>query len=269
MKKVISAVFKVESEGYQALAELRNAPANDGFAVSEAFLVKQGKDGLKVLDSFDTGAESSDDMAIGSLLGALVGVMGGPIGMLLGGSYGMLLGSLVDDADILDNASIIERVSTQITEGEVAIIALADEAEEGFLAKKLSAFTDVNVISENAEDIAEEIMHAEKVEREMAKEARKKLFEEKKASAKETLEDRKAKIREKFQELNSTEIHFGKKPVDSSKEKSQPEELTGEETEKISGGAGDDLCPQFNKSGYLVCQYGKGSRSECPSCYYY
>ena len=218
MKKVISAVFKVESEGYQALSELRSAPANDSFEVSEAFLIKKEKDSLKVLDSFDTGAESLDDMEIGSLIGTFLGIMGGPIGMLLGGSYGMLLGSLVDEADILDNTSIIERVSTQIAEGEVAIITLVNENEEGAVEKNFSAFTEVDVITENAEEVAEEIMHAEEVEREMAREARKKLFEEKKASAKLAMEDRKAKIKEKFQELNSTEIRFGKAPDDSNKE---------------------------------------------------
>lgn len=205
MKKVISAVFKVESEGYQALSELRNAPTNDGFEVSEAFLIKKGQNDLKVLDSFDTGAESLDDMAIGGLLGTFVGIMGGPIGMLLGGSYGMLVGSVMDEADILDNTSIIERVSTQIMEGEVAVITLVNETEEGSVEKKLSAFTDVDVIAEDAEEIAEEINYAEKVEREMAKEARKKLFEEKKAAHKLALEEGHAKIKEKIQNLKSEE----------------------------------------------------------------
>ena len=90
MQNVIVCLFDVESEGYQAITELRNAPGNDKSFISQAVLIKKENGALKALDSFDTGVKTSDDTAIGGLIGMCVGVLGGPIGMLLGAGWGSL-----------------------------------------------------------------------------------------------------------------------------------------------------------------------------------
>ena len=41
MEKIITAIFKVESEGYQAMTELKNVPSTDSYFVSQAVLVKK------------------------------------------------------------------------------------------------------------------------------------------------------------------------------------------------------------------------------------
>ena len=46
---------------------------------------------------------NGDDTWKGSLIGSLVGVLGGPLGVLLGGSMGMLIGGAVDANDMMDN----------------------------------------------------------------------------------------------------------------------------------------------------------------------
>ena len=39
MGKIISVIFKVGSEGYQAMTELKQSPVTESYAVSQAVLV--------------------------------------------------------------------------------------------------------------------------------------------------------------------------------------------------------------------------------------
>ena len=202
MEKIISAVFKVESEGYQALTELRRTPVTEDYAVTQAALVKKENGRIIPLDAFDTGAETRDDTAVGGLIGMLVGVLGGPFGMLLGSSIGMLTGSAIDTGDASHNASLIEMVTEQLTDGEVALIALEQETEEGSAQRMLSKF-DVTVVEEDAAQVAEEVEEAVHAQKEMEKEARAKLREAKKADRKQKIEQNRAKLQADFANLKA------------------------------------------------------------------
>ena len=200
MESIISAVFKVESEGYQALTELKRRPVTDSCIVSQAALVKKANGKLTVLDAFDTGMETSNDTAIGGLVGGLLGILGGPVGVLLTGSMGALVGSAMDTDDAVYNASLMEKVTEQFLDGEVAVVALAQESENGAMAARLSNF-DVSVVREDAAEVAEEVRQAEALQREMAREAKKRLREKKKAERNAAIEERRAKIKADFDEL--------------------------------------------------------------------
>ena len=200
MESVVSIVFKVESEAYQALTELRRQPVSDQYIVSQAALVKKKDGRIAVEDAFDTGVETNNDTVIGGLIGGLVGILGGPLGMLMTGSLGALTGSIIDAGDAAHNASLLEKVSEQFVDGEVAIIALAQETEPNALDGKLSAFQ-ATIVREDAAEVAEEVRRAEEIQAEMRKEARKKLREEKKADFKQKIADGQAKIKADFEEL--------------------------------------------------------------------
>ena len=79
MQNVIVGLFEVESEGFQAITELKQNPGDDKSFISQAALLKKEAGQVKVLDSFDTGVTTSDDMALGGLMGMCVGILGGPI----------------------------------------------------------------------------------------------------------------------------------------------------------------------------------------------
>ena len=121
MESVISVVFKVESEAYQALTELRRQPVSERYIVSQAALVKKSGGRIVVEDAFDTGVETNNDTVIGGLIGGLVGILGGPLGMLMTGSVGALTGSIIDAGDAAYNASLLEKVAEQFADGEVGI----------------------------------------------------------------------------------------------------------------------------------------------------
>jgi uncharacterized membrane protein len=194
--------YKVESEAYQALSELKRDTANANYTISQAAIVKRENGQLNTMDGFINGKDANDDTVTGSLIGGLVGILGGPIGILLGGSVGMLIGGAVDASGIVKDASLLEKAGDSIAEGETAIILLAQEEYETALTAKLNDF-DVTITRFDAAEVAAEVEHAREVERQMAKETREKLREEKTEAFKET-------VAKKSEELKNWFSHLGK-----------------------------------------------------------
>lgn len=192
-QNIIVGLFEIESEAFQAMTQLRQNPGNENGYLTAAALVKKQNGTLQVLDSFDTGANTTDDTAFGGLVGALVGVLGGPIGVLLGGSYGMLVGSAMDAGDTVQGASMIERTAAKMEEGEIAIIGLAFEEDEAVLDGKLGQFKTI-IARFDAAAVAAEVEEAQEMAEEMARQARKELRDEKKAARREKREEKKAKL---------------------------------------------------------------------------
>ena len=190
---IVVTVFKVESEAYQALTQLKQNPGDEKSFVSSAVLVKKEETGIRTLDWFDTGSETMNDTAIGGLIGALFGILGGPLGVLLGSSYGALIGAMIDSGDAVQNISLLEQIVTKLEDGEVAIIGLVREENEAILDEKLSGFETV-IARFDAASVAQEIEEAEELEREMALQARRELRNDKKASRKGKREMKKAKL---------------------------------------------------------------------------
>ena len=194
--------YKVESEAYQALSELKRDTANANYTISQAVIVKRENGQLNTMDGFINGKDANDDTVTGSLIGGLVGILGGPIGILLGGSVGMLIGGAVDASGLVKDASLLEKAGDSIAEGETAIILLAQEEYETALTAKLNDF-DVTITRFDAAEVAAEVEHAREVERQMAKETREKLREEKTEAFKET-------VAKKSEELKNWFTHLGK-----------------------------------------------------------
>ena len=192
-QNIVVGLFEVESEAYQALTELKQNPGNDSSYLSAAALVKKENGTLSIKDGFDTGTHTTDDMAVGGLIGALFGVLGGPIGVLLGGSYGALIGSAFDTDDALMGASMLEQIADKLDDGDLAIIGLAFEEDESIIDEKLKKFKTI-IVRFDAATVAAEVEEAEQLEEEMARKARQDLRNEKKAARKEKREEKKAKL---------------------------------------------------------------------------
>ena len=197
MYNIIAAIFDVESEGYQAISTLSKTPIIEETSILQMALVKRENGSLKVCDSYDSGIHTTDDMLLGGLLGGLFGVLGGPVGVLLLGSYGTLAGSLVDTADALDSANVMEKVADKLVEGEVALVMLAEEINEEEIDDKLKGFK-VTIARFDAAAVAEEVEQAKETEKEMERLARKELRAAKKEERKDKREAKKAEISANF-----------------------------------------------------------------------
>ena len=200
MDNIIMAVFPVESEAYQAFSELKRDPSGNSFLVSQAVLVKKDGKDLRTCETFDTGAESADDTLRGGLIGACIGILGGPVGMLLGMSLGGLTGAAVDSGDMIHNASLLETIAGKLTEGTVAILALTQEDEAVAVDSKFTKFN-ATISRYDAAAVEEEIEAADKAQRELAKETREKLRAEKSAERKARVEQLRQKLKGDFEAL--------------------------------------------------------------------
>ena len=165
-------------------------------------MLKKDAGQVKVLDSFDTGVTTSDDMALGGLMGMCVGILGGPIGMLLGGSLGSLTGMTVDAADAIDNASMIEQIAGKLEDGAVALIGLTDEEDENILDEKLSKYKTV-IARFDAAVVAQEVDAAREMQAEMERQALEKLRKQKTDEFKSKVDAHRDKMKAHFEELKT------------------------------------------------------------------
>ena len=197
MQNIIAALFEVESEGYQAITTLGKRPVTEDSAILEMALI-QRKDGkVEVCDSFTSGVHTTDDTIKGGLLGSMLGVLGGPVGVLLGGSAGALTGSLFDADDAMNTASMIETVAGKMYDGETALIVLAEEADEADLDACLQQFK-VEILRFDAAVIAAEVEEAQELQKEMERQVRMQLRATRKEERKQNLDEKRAKISADF-----------------------------------------------------------------------
>lgn len=202
MQNIIATVFDVESEGFQAITTLRNRALTENYAIMEMALVKKIGNTLSICDSFSSEVFTSDDTIHGGFIGSLIGVIGGPIGVLLGGSAGALTGSLIDTKDAERNASMLEMVAGKLGDREISLIILADETDEGSLDPELDRYK-ATIIRFDAATIAVEVEEAQKMQKELERQARVRLREQKKEEHKQEIESKRAKLAADFEGLKS------------------------------------------------------------------
>ena len=182
-QNVVTVIFNVESEAYQAFTELRNNPHGEGYTLAEASLIKRNGDAIEVAGAIDPVGVTSNDSATGLLVGSIIGILGGPLGVLLGGAVGGIVGSSIDAGDAVDSASMLQVTASKLYEGETAIIALVQEEEPAFDAPfakyettiirhfAADVFDEVEKARDDAEDKANQEEAAERAARKAAKEA--------------------------------------------------------------------------------------------------
>jgi uncharacterized membrane protein len=171
---VIAVSFEDDRSAYKALTLIEELDSQRRVRVQDAIVVVRAEDGQVVAKD---GAESSSSMpatAGGGLTGLLIGVIGGPIGMLLGGTYGALVGSMFDLYDAGEAESALGAISSSVTLDHTALLAVVDEPSTEIVD---AAMADLGgtVVRRAVADVEAEIAAAEDAERKAKHEARKEL----------------------------------------------------------------------------------------------
>jgi uncharacterized membrane protein len=174
MYNIFGALFTNENEARQALAALSENPQINGTTIYQISLVKRKEGVLKLCDNFTSPYLKSTDTVKGGIVGGLIGLLAGPIGLLLGGAAGALAGKAGDLDNKDESKALIEQAAKKLEEGDIAVIALADETNEEVLDHALVKYNTV-VVRYDAEVIAKELEEAEKMEEELARQARETL----------------------------------------------------------------------------------------------
>lgn len=139
MEKIVICKFGVESEAYQPFSDLKTDPHNHSCDIRQAVLVRLELGTFRMIDEFNDGRYVNDTFT-GGLLGAFIGILGGPIGVLLGGGIGFLGGSAKDAMDFDKDVSMIESVISDMRDDCTFLVILAEEAGPEMLDARLSRY---------------------------------------------------------------------------------------------------------------------------------
>jgi len=203
-ENVLIVYFNTESEGYQAFTEIRKESflTDKSTIFEQASLIKKEKGDISAKDFFHHGKSLGEGVLVGSLIGSFVGLLGGPLGVLLGMGVGATIGSLSSFDDVQDNASLIYSVTSRLQENEIAILAVVQEEDESILDEYFSKF-DTTIVRYDADVIEEEVEHALELEKELVRQARLQLKQERSLERKQKVEEKRSEIQARFKILKS------------------------------------------------------------------
>jgi uncharacterized membrane protein len=182
---VICVSFDPDSNAYAALTALKELESQNRLGVDAAGVIVRGDDGEIVVKD-RAGSYDFAGAASGGLLGLLIGILGGPLGVLIGGTYGLLVGSLVDLEEAEDSDSVLAQISASVRPGHTALLAEVTEQSPEVVD---TAMADLGgtVLRRPVYDVEAEIAAAEEAQRQAKREATKELMRGRKEHSKEQI----------------------------------------------------------------------------------
>ncbi|HTX69467.1 MAG TPA: DUF1269 domain-containing protein [Solirubrobacterales bacterium] len=193
---VVVVTFDEDPKAYEALTRLKELDSKQQVKVVGAEVVERQKDGSVVVKD-QISEENWEVAAGGGIVGLLVGVIGGPVGILLGGATGVLVGSLFDLQDADWNDSVLGEISGSVRPGRTTLVAQVTEQSPDALDAAMAELSGT-VLRRDLFDVEAELSAADLAQEKAKKEARKVLREQKRAEHKEKvdakIEELKAKV---------------------------------------------------------------------------
>jgi uncharacterized membrane protein len=186
-----------DKNAFQALTDLKQLDSQDQIKIAGAAVVTRDLDGRVDVKS-DVGDDPYVGTASGGMIGLLVGIIGGPLGVLLGGATGVLVGSLFDIDDEDRTESVLSEISKQVQPTRTAVLAQVTEQSPEVIDSAMTRLGG-EVMRRRAVDVEEEIAAAQEAQRKAKREARKELqksrVEKSKENAHAKVEELKSKLR--------------------------------------------------------------------------
>lgn len=193
---VIAVSFEDRSHAYEALSELKRAGFEGRAEVLAASIVtrdEQGRFDVREGDDVVGGAATWG----GSLIGLMLGVIGGPIGMLFGWTGGLLVGGAFDIRRSDRSDSVLGDISRYIPLGGTAVVAEVNEYAVEVIDKLMTEQGGA-VYRRSAEVVLAELEAAEDAYVKVQQEADRVAREQRKAERHRKAEEHKAVIKEKL-----------------------------------------------------------------------
>jgi uncharacterized membrane protein len=191
-QNVVVIGFTEPSKAYQALSVLKSCNADGRIGLESAAVVERTPEGtLRIPESADN-AELVG-MASGSVVGMLIGVLGGPVGMLLGWGAGAMMGGAFDLDRAVTSDEALTVLGTAIPAGSTAVIANIEEPAVEVIDGEMAKLGG-EVTRRPVSDVMAELDAAEAAADAAAREARKVVRQQKKAEFDEHVAKVKAKL---------------------------------------------------------------------------
>ncbi|HTQ69060.1 MAG TPA: hypothetical protein VMI13_10255 [Solirubrobacteraceae bacterium] len=194
---VVAVSFEKDDMAYAGLARLKQLDADALIELRSAAVVEREPDGhVTVKDT--TGKEEWEATAGGGIIGLLVGILGGPLGVLIGGATGVLVGSLFDLEDEDDTESVLSAFAAKVRPRHNVLLAEMREPSDHEVVDGVMASRSGSVLRSHVADVEAEIAATEKAQREARKKARKELRHEREAKQKADVEAKVAELKAKL-----------------------------------------------------------------------
>ena len=202
MENILAITFDESQNAYEALTKLKELDDQDQVGLSGAAVVERKDDGtIDIKDEVgDIGWEGT---ATGGVIGLLIGIIGGPLGILLGGATGLLYGSLFDLADSDETESVLTDVARTVTVGRLTLLAQVSEENPEIVDVAVERL-DGTVVRRPLDEVEAEIAAAEDAQHAAKVEARKKLRDERREEHKEKVQAKVADLKGKLHHDHAT-----------------------------------------------------------------
>lgn len=196
MENVITVNFEDDDKAYTALTSLGALGQQNRVALGGASIVVRAEDGH--VETMEEIVNSEyEGTAYGGAIGLLLGVIGGPLGVLIGGATGVLVGSLFDLDEEETTESALSAVSASVRPGHPTLVAVVTERSPEVIDATMAEHGGT-VVRRPLADVMTEIAAAEDAQRQAKHEARKRLREERKDEAKSNVQAKIDGLKEKL-----------------------------------------------------------------------
>ena len=162
-----------DKNAYQALTDLKQLDSQHQIDVAGGAVVSRDLDGRVDVKS-NVGDAPYAGTATGGMIGLLVGIIGGPLGMLIGGGAGVLFGSLIDIGDVESTESVLGDISQDVRPNRTAVLAQVTEQSPEVVDTAMARLGG-HVMRRSVAEVEDEIAAAEQAQRKAEHEARKEL----------------------------------------------------------------------------------------------
>ena len=195
-ENVIAVTFKDGSSAYEAMTQLKELDSQRQIQLEGAAVVVRDEAGhVEVKD--EVGDESFEGTVGLGLVGLIIGILGGPLGVLIGGATGVLIGSLFDLDDVDQTESALSDLAKSVTVGQTSL--LAEVAEQGTeVIDSAMERLGGEVHRRTRDDVKAEIAASEKAQRAAKLEARKELVKAKHEKHKQEIDAKIAELKAKL-----------------------------------------------------------------------
>lgn len=186
-----------DKNAYQALTDLKQLDSQGQIKIAGGAVVTRDLDGRVDVKS-EVGNDPYTGTAAGGVIGLLLGIIGGPLGVLLGGATGVMVGSLFDLDDVETTESVLGDISKQVHPTRTAVLAQVTEQSPEVIDTAMARLGG-EVMRRSVVDVEQEIAAAQEAQRKAKREARKELqqarLEKHKEDAHAKVEELKSKLR--------------------------------------------------------------------------
>jgi uncharacterized membrane protein len=201
MENVLAVNFGDDAEAYKALTQLEELEEQGQLGLAGAAVVVRREDGhVDIKD--EVGDTSYEGTAAGGITGLLIGILGGPLGVLIGGATGLLIGSLFDMDDSDETESALSDISRSVRPDRAAVLAQVDEQSPEVVDAAMAQLGG-SVLRRPLDQVEAEVAAAEDAQKAAATAARKKLRDQRREQAKDKIKAKIAELKAKFEQTKA------------------------------------------------------------------